>query len=150
MSLFGADSEVERALPSATLRIAPEASWMLEYYPLRSVRELSDGHFEAEMTYGSPEWMTRLVLGLGDLVTVRAPAELADNVRAAAAAALGAYAAAGSIAGARIEQSGGNRSGCSATLALGHLDRGVRAAVRREAPAGRCPFAGQVDADLQV
>ncbi len=95
MSLFSADADADRALPSATLRIAPEASWMLEYYPLRSVRELPDGHFEAEMTYGSPEWMTRLVLGLGDLVTVLAPAELAGNVRAAAVAALGAYAAAG-------------------------------------------------------
>ncbi|AQA04964.1 protein pafC [Mycobacterium sp. MS1601] len=95
MSLFSAESDVDRVLPSATLRIAAEASWMFEYYPLRSLRELPDGYFEAEMTYGSPEWMTRLVLGLGDLVTVVAPAELASRVRAAAVAALGAYAAAG-------------------------------------------------------
>jgi proteasome accessory factor C len=95
-SLFSADGEnADPTLQSATLRIAPQASWMFEYYPLRSVRELPDGHFEAEMTYGSPEWMTRLVLGLGDVVTVLAPAELAGAVRAAAVAALGAYAAAG-------------------------------------------------------
>lgn len=64
---------------------------MFDYYPLRSIRELPDGHFEAEMTYGSAEWMTRLVLGLGAVVTVTAPAELAADVRAAAMAALDAY-----------------------------------------------------------
>jgi proteasome accessory factor C len=96
-SLFNLDagSTVDPSLQSATLRIAPAASWMFEYYPLRSVRELPDGHFEAEMTYGSPEWMTRLVLGLGDVVTVLAPAELATQVHDAAVAALGAYAAGG-------------------------------------------------------
>ena len=90
-SLFNPESETETRLPSATLRIAPEASWIVDYYPLREVRELPDGHFEAEMTYGTEEWMTRLVLGLGDVVTVLAPVELADRVRTAAQAAVSAY-----------------------------------------------------------
>jgi proteasome accessory factor C len=87
-SLFDADP----ALPAATLRIAPEASWMFEYYPMRDLRELPDGHFEAVMTYASEEWMARLVLGFGHEVRVIAPAALAERVRAAAHAALGAYA----------------------------------------------------------
>ncbi len=90
-SLFDADP----SLPSATLRIAREAAWTLEYYPMRVVRDVPDGSCEAEMTYASDEWMARLVLGFGSAVTVLAPAELADRVRASARAALGAYADAG-------------------------------------------------------
>ena len=64
---------------------------MFYYYPLRLVAELPDGYVEADMTYGAPEWMTRLVLGLGDVVTVLSPADLAADVRAAAAAAVAIY-----------------------------------------------------------
>lgn len=89
-SLFDGDP----SLPSATLRIAPSASWMLEYYPLRDVREQPDGSCEATLTYASEEWMTRLVLGFGSDVQVLAPESLAQRVRAAAAAAVQAYQAA--------------------------------------------------------
>ncbi|WP_156748683.1 MULTISPECIES: YafY family protein, partial [unclassified Mycobacterium] len=41
-SLFDGDP----ALPSASLRVAPAASWMFEYYPMRDVRELPDGSCE--------------------------------------------------------------------------------------------------------
>lgn len=87
-SLFDADP----ALPSATLRVAPSASWMLEYYPIRVLRELSDGYCEAAMTYASEDWMARLVLGFGSAVQVLAPESLAGRVREAATAALAAYA----------------------------------------------------------
>ena len=86
-SLFDADP----ALPSATLLVAPAASWMLEYYPMRVRKELADGHREAAMTYASDEWMARLVLGFGPDVRVLAPQSLADRVREAATAALAAY-----------------------------------------------------------
>jgi proteasome accessory factor C len=89
-SLFDADP----SLPSATLRIAPSASWMFEYYPIRVLRELPDGYCEAAMTYASDDWMTRLVLGLGSAVRVLAPASLARRVREAAVAALEVYHAA--------------------------------------------------------
>ncbi len=89
-SLFDADP----SLPSATLRIAANATWMFDYYPMRMLRELPDGSCEAEMTYAAEEWMTRLVLGFGPAVTVLAPASLADNVQRNAAAALAAYRAA--------------------------------------------------------
>ena len=88
-SLFDADP----ALPSATLRVAPSASWMLEYYPMRVLREAPDGYCEAAMTYASQDWMTRLVLGFGAEVTVMEPEALAVRVREAASAALRAYSA---------------------------------------------------------
>lgn len=89
-SLFDADP----ALPSATLQLAPSASWMFEYYPMRLLRELPDGHCEAAMTYASDEWMARLVLGLGSSVRVLAPESLVRRVRDAATAALESYQAA--------------------------------------------------------
>jgi proteasome accessory factor C len=89
-SLFDADP----SLPSATLRVAPSASWMFEYYPMRLLTELPDGYCEAAMTYASDEWMTRLVLGFGSAVRVLAPESLARRIRGAAAAALDIYQAA--------------------------------------------------------
>lgn len=89
-SLFDGDP----SLPTATLRVAPTASWILEYYPIRDVRELPDGSCEVAMTYASQDWMTRLMLGFGSAVQVLAPESLAQRVRAAAATALAAYQAA--------------------------------------------------------
>jgi proteasome accessory factor C len=86
-SLFDGDP----SLPSAKLRVAPAASWMFEYYPMRDVRELPDGSCEAVMTYASEDWMTRLVLGFGLDVQVLQPASLAQRVRDAAAAAVTSY-----------------------------------------------------------
>jgi proteasome accessory factor C len=86
-SLFDADP----ALPAAVLLVAPTASWMLEYYPMRVRRELPDGYCEAAMTYASDEWMSRLVLGLGTDIRVLEPESLVTRVRESAAAALAAY-----------------------------------------------------------
>ncbi|BBX61868.1 protein pafC [Mycobacterium saskatchewanense] len=92
-SLFDGDP----SLPSARLRVAPSASWMLEYYPMRDVREFPDGSCEAVMTYASEHWMTRLVLGFGSAVQVIEPQSLAQRIRHAAAAALAAYEVAGQV-----------------------------------------------------
>lgn len=86
-SLFDGDP----ALPAAKLRVAPSASWVFEYYPMRDVRELPDGSYETVMTYASEEWMTRLVLGFGADVKVLEPESLARRVRDAATAALQSY-----------------------------------------------------------
>lgn len=86
-SLFDADP----SLPIATVRVAPSAAWMFEYYPMRLVHELPDGWCEAAMTYASEEWLTRLLLGMGDEVQIVAPASLATGVHDAAVAALAAY-----------------------------------------------------------
>jgi proteasome accessory factor C len=86
-SLFDADP----SLPSARLHIAPDATWMFDYFPMRVLRELPDGSCEAEMTYASEDWIARVVLGFGAAVQVLAPESLAQRVRTAAAAALQAY-----------------------------------------------------------
>ncbi len=88
-ALFDADP----ALPAATLRIAPAAAWMLEYFPMRVLKELPGGFREVAMTYAAEEWMVRLVLGFGADVQPLAPESLVDRVRQAATAALAAYAA---------------------------------------------------------
>lgn len=87
-SLFDADP----ALPAATLLLAPGASWMLEYYPMRILEELPDGHHKAVMTYASEEWMSRVLLGFGADVRVLEPESLVTRVLERAAAALAAYA----------------------------------------------------------
>lgn len=89
-SLFDADP----SLPSARLRLAPEASWMFEYYPMRLLHELPGGYCEAAMTYASEDWMARQVLGLGSAVRVLEPDSLANRVATEAVAALAAYQAA--------------------------------------------------------
>lgn len=86
-ALFDADP----SLPSATLRISPQAAWMLEYFPMRVLRELPDGHCEAAITYAAEEWLARQILGFGADVAVVAPASLAESVRKAANSALAAY-----------------------------------------------------------
>jgi proteasome accessory factor C len=86
-SLFDADP----SLPSATLQVAPTATWMFDYFPMRLVRELPDGSCEAEMTYASEEWMARLVLGFGAAVRVLEPESLAQRVKQNASTALQAY-----------------------------------------------------------
>ena len=59
--------------------------------PLRVVNELPDGSCEAVMTYASPEWMARFLLGFGSAVRVLAPAELAQRVQQSAGDALRVY-----------------------------------------------------------
>ena len=97
----------ESTLPAATLRVAPSAAWLFEYYPMRELRELPGGGWEAELTYASDEWLTRLLLGLGGQVQVLGPAPVAERVREAAEAALAAYRAAAPVASA--EKSGGDQ-----------------------------------------
>ena len=87
-ALFDADP----SLPSATLRVSPQAAWMLEYFPMRVIAELPDGSCEATMTYAAEDWMARQILEFGGDVTVLAPQSLADEVRTSAADALAAYA----------------------------------------------------------
>ena len=86
-ALFDADP----SLPAATLRVGPRAAWMLEYFPVRVLRELPDGYFEAAMTFAAEEWMTRLILGFGPDVQVLAPESLVRSVHRAATAGLAAY-----------------------------------------------------------
>lgn len=88
-ALFDADP----SLPAASLRIAPGAAWMLEYFPMRVVAELPDGHREVAMTYAAEDWLVRQILGFGSDVAVLGPPAVVERVRRSADEALAAYAA---------------------------------------------------------
>ncbi len=84
--------EGDPALPAARLRLDPGYAWLLDYYPLTDVEVFPDGSCEAVLRYASRDWMVRLLVGLGNGVTVLAPADLVTAVRARAGEALAAYA----------------------------------------------------------
>jgi proteasome accessory factor C len=73
------------------LDLAPGGRWVADYYPCESVRELGDGRLRAELRTADPRWVRRLALRLGERGSVAAPADLADQVRDEAAAALALY-----------------------------------------------------------
>jgi predicted DNA-binding transcriptional regulator YafY len=75
----------------AELELAAGARWVAEYYPCESVTELGDGRLRIAVRTPDTGWVRRLALRLGEDARVTAPAELADEVRATAAAALALY-----------------------------------------------------------
>ncbi|WP_033385147.1 helix-turn-helix transcriptional regulator [Sporichthya polymorpha] len=79
----------------AGLELEREALWVTEYYPCDEVTELEDGRRYVRLRSGDPEWMVRLAMRLGPSATLVDPPELAERVRATAAAALEHYAAGG-------------------------------------------------------
>jgi proteasome accessory factor C len=91
------------AQPLVTLRIARAARWITEYYPCEDVRDEPDGRWLVSLRASDLGWARRLVLSLGRDVEVVAPAGLAADVRAEAAAALAAYEGAAAPASARVE-----------------------------------------------
>ncbi|MEH0843556.1 YafY family protein [Micromonospora sp. CPCC 205711] len=78
-------------LPLITVRIGRGERWITEYYPCERIDADGD-HWLVSLRVTDLGWARRFVLGLGPDVTVVAPVELAEQVRAQAAAALEAYA----------------------------------------------------------
>jgi proteasome accessory factor C len=74
-----------------TLDLTGDARWVSEYYPCESVRELGEGKLRVELRTPDTRWVRRLLLKLGEDGRVVAPASLAAQVRADAAAALELY-----------------------------------------------------------
>jgi proteasome accessory factor C len=74
-----------------TLRLAPGAAWVSDYYPVETVETAVDGAQTVTLRTADTLWLRRLMWRLGGLGTVLAPAELAEAVRDGAAAALAAY-----------------------------------------------------------
>jgi len=74
------------------LELAPGARWVAEYYPCESVTELDEGRLRAVLRTPDTRWVRRLALRLGEDARVVSPAALAEEIRAAAAAALALYA----------------------------------------------------------
>ncbi|WP_320069397.1 YafY family protein [Micromonospora sp. RTGN7] len=79
-------------LPLITLRIGRGERWITEYYPCERVEAGDGDQWLVSLRVTDLGWARRFVLGLGPGVTVVAPAELAEQVRAQAVAALEAYA----------------------------------------------------------
>ncbi|GAA1793742.1 WYL domain-containing protein [Luedemannella flava] len=78
-------------MPLVTLSVGRWARWITEYYPCESVVEESPERWLVSLRAVDLAWARRLVLGLGPEVSVVAPDELAEAVRAEARAALAAY-----------------------------------------------------------
>ena len=74
-----------------TLVVAPEAEWIAEYYPCRSVRRTDQG-FEVSLPVASGSWARALLLRLGPAVRWCSDAELVRASSAEAAGALKLYA----------------------------------------------------------
>ena len=78
-------------LLTVTLRLAPEARWVTEYYPTQDVRHQPDGSVEVELLVADLRWLRRLLLRLAPYAAVLGPAAVADDLRDAAGAALRLY-----------------------------------------------------------
>ena len=75
----------------ATLLLEPEARWVAEYFPVESEEEAGDGRLRVRLRVATPAWLVRLMLRLGAAGHVEEPAELAEEVAAAARTALANY-----------------------------------------------------------
>ena len=86
-SLFRpSDSDVRVAL-----ELAPAGRWVAEYYPCEEVTDLGEGRLQVSLRTPDTQWVRRLALRLGPDGRVTGPPELAERVRADAAAALAQY-----------------------------------------------------------
>lgn len=64
----------------AVLQLEREALWVAEYYPVDEVVELEGDRARVLLRFADPDWLVRLVLGLGGAARVLEPQELADAV----------------------------------------------------------------------
>jgi proteasome accessory factor C len=75
------------------LDLAADARWVVDYHPVESATEVSDGVLRVVLRTPDLAWARRLVLRLAGRATVVEPAELQEQVHAAAREALAAYGA---------------------------------------------------------
>jgi proteasome accessory factor C len=97
-SSFDADTDAAELVyrprpddPRVTLRLAPEASWVVESYPHEAVRELAGGGSEVVLAISEPAWLERLLLTLGDRATIVAPPDARGMAATAATRVLARY-----------------------------------------------------------
>jgi proteasome accessory factor C len=74
-----------------TLRLAPAARWVVEYYPVEEVRAQGDGSTEVDLLVADRRWLGRLLLRLAPHATVVNPSEFTETFTAAAQATLSLY-----------------------------------------------------------
>lgn len=76
---------------SVTLVLGNGVRWIAEEFPVDSVAELADGRLQVVLPVADDRWLVRLLLRSGPDVEVVDRPEIAERVRAEAAAALAAY-----------------------------------------------------------
>ena len=82
---------VDSDVPSVVLRLAPQARWAAERYPLRDEREDSAGAIVVRMAVANERWLRTLLLRLGPYAVVLEPDEWHDLGADAARQLLGRY-----------------------------------------------------------
>lgn len=74
-----------------TLRLAPAARWVVEYYPVEDVRPQRDGSVEVDLLVADERWLTKLMMRLAPNARVVTPAAYAQAFTANAQATLDLY-----------------------------------------------------------
>ena len=77
--------------PRVTLRVAPDADWVVESYPHESATVRRDGTVDVVLAVSEPAWLERLLLALGPHATVVAPPDAKSTASRAAARVLARY-----------------------------------------------------------
>ncbi|MET0422144.1 MAG: WYL domain-containing protein [Acidimicrobiia bacterium] len=77
--------------PRVTLRLAPEAQWVIESYPNEGTTPRAKGAVDVVLAISEPAWLDRLLLTLGPSATVVAPATAQAAGATAAARILARY-----------------------------------------------------------
>jgi proteasome accessory factor C len=85
----------DRATRRVTLRLAPRAAWVTEYYPVAATRPGPDGALDVDLDAGSEEWVIQLVLRLAPHAQVLSPPELGERLADLASRTIGRYEADG-------------------------------------------------------
>ncbi len=80
---------------TVTLRLAPPARWVIEYYQVTAERPGPDGTVEVDLEVASEQWVQSLLFRLTPHATLVAPEHYAETFAAAARATLGLYQADG-------------------------------------------------------
>lgn len=80
-----------RVTVPVTLRLAPRAAWVTEYYPVVATRPRPDGAVDVDLEVASEEWLSQLVLRLAPHATVLSPPELGGTLVELAHRTLGRY-----------------------------------------------------------
>jgi proteasome accessory factor C len=74
-----------------TLRLEPEARWVVESHPTESVKERKNGQLDVVLAVSATAFLERLVLGLGPAASVVDPPKARELVRDAASRVLQRY-----------------------------------------------------------
>lgn len=81
----------EGSATTVTVRLAPPAHWVTEYYPVTATRPGPGGSLDVDMEVASEAWLRQLLLRVAPHATVVVPREFADSFTASARAAVSLY-----------------------------------------------------------